>query len=400
MTRSPLTSLAILIALALIGVDASAQERTGVSSRSYRGHANDRDVTNFVTAYRQTVGTRLDDCQTCHRGGTFTETRGGRAITKNPCDYCLLIQHPATGYAEPMPTNLRTTLNRYGLAYLDGGRSWRALRAIDRLDSDGDGAANGVEIAALRYPGDPASRPGQLSAPMRTFTMAQVRALPTHTQFVLANASHLTTDYYAAYRGVRIRDLLIAAGVDPDAPGFEGVTVVAPDGYLRDVSAREVNTAFPPGIFFAGLDSATMGPDCGFVKYPRPLPAGVTDRAPIPGEPWLLLAYERDGRAMDPSTLTITSGQIAGEGPFRLIVPQSTPGAPDRAPTAPAGPCVDGHAYNAARDHNAGAMVRGAIAIRVNPLPAGHEDFDHQNGGWAYVENASIVVYGFGVRAP
>ena len=77
MTRLPLFSLALLLALTLIGVDASAQERTGVSSRSYRGHANDRDVTNFVTAYRNTVGSRLDDCQTCHRGGTFTEPVSG-----------------------------------------------------------------------------------------------------------------------------------------------------------------------------------------------------------------------------------------------------------------------------------------------------------------------------------
>jgi hypothetical protein len=398
MTRSPLTPLSILLALSLIGVDASAQEHTGVSSRSYRGHANDRDITNFVTAYRQTVGTRLDDCQTCHRGGEYSGPRGGRALTKNPCDYCHLIQNPAAGYAEPGPANFRATLNAYGLAYRDGGRSWRALRAIERLDSDGDGTANGVEIAALRYPGDPASRPGQPSAPMRTFTMAQVRALPSHTQFVLSNASR-APDYYASYRGVHVRDLLIAAGVDLDAPGFEGVTVVGVDGYLRDVSAREIGSRFPQGVFFGGLDSATLGPECGFVRYPRPLPAGVADRAPLPGEPWLLLAYERDGGAMDPSTLTITTGQIAGEGPFRLIVPQSTPGAPDRGSAAPAGRCADGHAYVAAADHNAEAMVRGVIAIRVNPLPAGHEDFDHQNGGWAFVENASVVVYGFGVRA-
>jgi hypothetical protein len=33
-------------------------------------------------------------------------------------------------------------------------------------------------------------------------------------------------------------------------------------------------------------------------------------------------------------------------------------------------------------------------------MPAGHEDFDYRNGGWAYVENGSVVVYGFGVRAP
>jgi hypothetical protein len=43
-------------------------------------------------------------------------------------------------------------------------------------------------------------------------------------------------------------------------------------------------------------------------------------------------------------------------------------------------------------------MVRGVVAIRVNPLPAGHEDFDHINGGWAFIDSKSIIVYGHGVE--
>lgn len=397
--RSPGRRFSPLLALALLGAGCSRRGSDVVSSRSYRGHAGDRDITNFVTVYRARVGSRLDDCQTCHRGGVFTETDGGRTVTKNPCDYCHLIQNPATGYVEPMPANYRATLNAYGVAYLAGGRSASTLRSIDSVDSDGDGAANGAEIAALRYPGDSASRPGQPSAPMRTFTMEQIRALPSHTQFLLVNASRQASDYYASYRGVRVRDLLIAAGVNPDSAGFEGVTVVAPDGYLRDVSAREINTTFPRAVFFGGLDSATLGAECGFVRYSDPLPAGVVDRAPIPGRPWLLLAYERDGGALTPSALDVTSGKIDGEGPYRLIVPQGIPSAPDRGSAAPATRCAAGGAYDPAADHNAGGMVRGVITIRVNPLPAGHEDFDHRNGGWAYVENGSVVVYGFGVRA-
>ena len=46
------------------------------SSRSYQGHASDTDINNFVRAYTHTVGTRLDDCQTCHRGGEVTSDRG------------------------------------------------------------------------------------------------------------------------------------------------------------------------------------------------------------------------------------------------------------------------------------------------------------------------------------
>jgi hypothetical protein len=388
-----------LLALALLGAGCSREHGGAVSSRSYRGHAHDTDITNFVSAYPAAAGSRLDDCQTCHRGGTFTEADGGRTTTKNACDYCHLVQNPATGFVEAMPKDLRATLNPYGLAYLEAGRSRRAVRSIDGRDSDGDGAANGAEVAALKYPGDAMSRPGQPSSPTRAFTMAQLRALPAHTQFQLVNATRQADDFYAAYTGVRMRDLLVAAGADPDAPAFTGVTVVAPDGYLVDFSARQVNAAFPRADFFGGLDSAGLGGACGFVRYPRPLPAGVRDRAPIPGESWLMLAYARDGRAMDSASLDVATGTIEGEGPFRLVLPPAPPGAPDRGSSPKPADCRDAWAFDRAKDHNAGPMVRGVIAIRLNPLPLGLEDFDYRNGGWAYVEDASVVVYGFGVRA-
>ena len=44
-------------------------------------------------------------------------------------------------------------------------------------------------------------------------------------------------------------------------------------------------------------------------------------------------------------------------------------------------------------------MVRGVMAVRVNPLPEGTEDFDTHYGGWAYIESESVVVYGFGITA-
>jgi len=392
----PAVLLALALGLAPTGAGPAAAQT--VSSRGYKGHESDRDITAFVNAYPRTVGTRLDDCQTCHRGGVFTETRSGRTTTKNPCDYCHLVQHPAPGLAGPAPADFHATLNAYGLAYLAAGRSVAALRRIDRLDSDGDGARNGVEIAALRYPGDSTSRPGQPSAPARTFTAAELRALPQRTEFVLVNASRQGGDFYATYSGVSVRDLLTAAGVDPDAPGFGGVTVVAPDGYVTDFTARQVAAAAAPGTFFAGLDSATLGA-CGFVRYPRPLPAGLVPGAPIPGEAWLLLASGRDGGAMDVTTLDPATGRLEGEGPFRLVVPPAAPGAPDRGSSLGRTACNDGWDYDAAKDHNAGGMVRGVVAVRVNPLPAGVEDFDTRNGGWAFVANGSVVVYGAGVRA-
>ena len=45
-------------------------------------------------------------------------------------------------------------------------------------------------------------------------------------------------------------------------------------------------------------------------------------------------------------------------------------------------------------------MVRGVVAIRVNPMPDGYEDFDYQNGGWAYIDGHAILVYGFGIETP
>ena len=67
----------------------------------------------------------------------------------------------------------------------------------------------------------------------------------------------------------------------------------------------------------------------------------------------------------------------------RWAPPAASSGIPARSPPAsPPTRCASGHAYAAAADHNAGGTVRDVIAIRVNPLPAGHEDFDYRNGGW------------------
>jgi hypothetical protein len=371
-----------------------------VSSRSYKGHESDVDITHFVNVYRNTVGSRLDDCQTCHTGGSFTSASNSRVTTKNPCDFCHLIQHPQNGYVEPMPTTYRQTLNPYGVAYMDGGRSRQALQAIASQDSDGDGSTNEVEIADLKYPGDSASKPGQQTIPLRMFTLSQLKALTQHEQFLLANTSRQQFDFYATYAGVKVRDLLVAAGVNPDDPGITGLTVVAPDGFLQDVDMSAVNAAFPQGLFHGGLDTATLGDTCGFVQYPSPLPEGLTSGAAIPGAPWLQLAHERDGLALDPVSLDVTVGKIDGEGPYRLVVPQADPGPPDRGAQHSPTTCGDTYDYDQSKDHNAGAMVRGVVAIRVNPLPEGYEDFDYRNGGWAFVEGVSVAVYGRGVTMP
>jgi hypothetical protein len=371
-----------------------------VSSRSYKGHETDEDSNNLVSTYPGTLGTRVDDCQTCHRGGTFTVVQGTNSsqVSQNACDYCHLVLHPSPSFQEPQPVTYEQTLNPYGAAYLAAGRNRQALLAIDGEDSDGDGASNGEEIAALKYPGDPRSRPGQPNAPTRQFTLAQIQALDTLEQFLLSNTTKQQFDTYAAYSGVKVRDVLRAAGVDLSDPAITGITLIAPDGYLKDFSIQEILNPFPASIFYEGLDVATLGTSCGFVQYPARMPAGLVNAQPIPGEQWLQLAYERDGAPMDPCVLDITAGKINGEGPYRVVVPQSVPGTPDRGSQYSPTSCHDGYDFDQSKDHNAGAMVRGVIAVRVNPLPAGYEDFDYRYGGWAFVENATLLVYGYGVK--
>lgn len=111
-----------------------------------------------------------------------------------------------------------------------------------------------------------------------------------------------------------------------------------------------------------------------------------------------MLAYERDGIALDTSYLDVASGKIDGEGPLRIVVPQATPGKPDRGLKYSPTTCNDGYDYNEEADHNAGSMVRGVMAIRIDPMPAGVEEFDYMNGGWAYINAKQAIVYGHNVQ--
>jgi hypothetical protein len=80
------------------------------------------------------------------------------------------------------------------------------------------------------------------------------------------------------------------------------------------------------------------------------------------------------------------------------VVPQTDPGKPDRGSKYSPSECGDGLDFDEAADHNAGAMVRSVIAIRIDPMPAGVEEFDYMNGGWAYVEAGQMIIYGHGIR--
>jgi hypothetical protein len=384
--------LAPWILLVLCGGAIPAQEPAmePVSSTAYRGHEHDADMDAFVRAFPAARGTRLDDCQTCHRPGEV-QRGGDRTIPLNPCSYCHLIPFPDDRLSAGAPGSFADTLNPFGLAYREGGRTAAALRALAEQDSDGDTFPDGAEIAAGRYPGDPDSHPGQAWAPTVTLTTADLAALPQHTQLVLMNSHRQHRDCYALYEGVTLETLLAGTGVD--LAGATGVTAIAPDGFMVDVTLDDLRQPFPAGTF--ARTPATEG----FVDYPPDelLPAGLADGKPIPGTPRLLLACHRDGAPLDPATLDPRTGKLRGEGPYRLVEPQRRPGPPDRGSSVSPSGNDDGWDHDETKDHNAGRGARGVVALRVNPLPAGVEEYDWKHGGWGLIAGRALIVYGHGV---
>jgi len=370
------------------GNDDEGTTKTIVSSRAYKGHENDKDTNNLCSVYPAIVGTRLDDCQTCHIGKMDT-TKNEQV--SNACDNCHdLMVHGEGGHS------FAETLNPFGADYSKNGRTVDALGKIKDLDSDGDSFTNDKEIKDLKYPGSNLSKLGQPNAPMITVSLDKLKSMPSHEQFMLANTSKQQFDDYATYKGVTVKELLSAIGID--TAGATGVSFIAPDGFVKTIKIDQVNTVFPKALFYSGLDVKTLGQECGFVNYSERMPSGLTDGGTIPDEQWLMVAYERDGTLMDPCYLDAVALKLNGEGPFRLIVPQSTPGSPDRGQSFSPSNCNDGFDYDSKKDHNAGSMVRGVMAIRVEPMPAGVEEFDYKNGGWAYINSKELLIYGYDVK--
>jgi hypothetical protein len=111
-----------------------------------------------------------------------------------------------------------------------------------------------------------------------------------------------------------------------------------------------------------------------------------------------MLGYERNGAPLDPSRLEVTEGKTVGEGPSRIVVPQINTGKPDRGSRFSPTDCGDGFDFREDADHNAGSMVRGVIALRIDPMPVGVEEFDYMNGGWAYIDAGQLIIYGHGFQ--
>ena len=368
-----------------------------VSSRAYAGHETDADMKGFIRAHPEAAGSRLDDCQTCHRGGVpGTDTE--REVS--PCSYCHLVVFPNSGYETGLPRTYADTLNPFGRDYLDSGRCEEAFAAIAGRDSDGDGHSNAAEIADLRNPGDPGSRPGLPLVPFVTLGWDDIARLPSHSQFLLMNKTQQARDEYVTYAGVKVADVLTAYGADLE--GAAGITVFAPDGYSVDLGIEEVREPYPRGFFYSSPLRIT-DPKKALLESPANVPPGLEEGSEIPGTPWLILAYEREGKPLDLSAYEKGSGALVGEGPFRLVKPQrdvlgdpDRPGRPDRSVNAAR--FGDGWDYSEKIDHNDGSGVRGACVIRINPAPTGYEEFDWKNG-WSLITDRKIVIFGHGVKS-
>jgi hypothetical protein len=376
----------------LIGLIFMAVSATGYAAYH---HAGEYDSGNFLAAYPDKIGTKLDSCALCHSGGSYVVNQTPpKTVTLGSCQWC----HYITGY-DPKSKNFDQTLNGYGSDYYAAGRTVAALQAIEGRDSDGDGQSNKAEIAALRYPGDNNDDPSKVPAPFRVFSRKQLECLPQHTQFLLLNATK-STDSYSEFAGVAMDDLLKAAGMLPAATG---ITVFAPDGFSQvhplfpdpDPALYHVFGEYPQAVYYyhptADIDKNKTGGWCAY----SPLGAVFTEGQLIDNEDGLklMLAVYRDGKYLSTGVLN-KENKLDGEGPFRVIPPQKNPGPPDQRSTNsdPSLPWP----HNPNGDHNAGYSSRTTTIIRVEPLPAGTTDIDTLEAGWPYVdeENPKIVVYG------
>lgn len=354
-------------------------------------HEGENDAQHFVAQYPDKTGTKLDHCALCHTGGKY-EKKPGKWISMGSCQWC----HYSYGYDGS--GNIIDTLNSYGMDYLINGRNQAAIAAIADKDSDGDGYNNGVEIAAIRYPGNADDDPTKVPAPSRVYTKAQLEAMTRHTQFMLMNTSR-SGDFYVQYSGVPVEDLLKDAGVLDSA---SGITVFAPDGWSdyhpleidSDPELYHVNGIYPEAYYHYNTQADTaLNTTDGWCDYGAPSCAGRSDLDLIVNENGLkmLLAFKRDGQDMEAGVLG-DDNKLSGEGPFRVVPPQKVPSPPDQSSNAANQDVVWPYDYD--WDHNAGSATRSATIIRVEPLPEGTTDIDILEAGWTYVDEGKIIVYG------
>jgi hypothetical protein len=351
---------------------------------AYKGHADDRDVEAVLAVYPALKGTPADSCATCHESGDVRGPQGAAMRPENHCDYC----HAVSDYGKK---GARDTLNRYGAAYLAAGRGEPAVRAIAAKDADADGFTNEAELKAGTDPGNALSNPSVPQAPSRAYAVTALQALaPVRDVPVFVNTTKSRSgDSYSDYRGSSLWDILQAVGVTETVTA---VDVLAADGYEHTFTIDELKKTWPQGPPVMGLGKADLG-ECGWVTYgSRRLEAD----KPLPGAP-VMLAYEENGKALEPARFDPATGRLEGKGPARVIVPQFAVSPPD-LPQFAAATCPEKvpvpYRFNDGYDHNGGASAYAIVAVRVKPLPKGTRDIDWQSAALRSLAEKQIVFFG------
>jgi hypothetical protein len=171
-------------------------------------------LSSFRTAFRTAYGTGIiiDVCDLCHPGGD-------------------------TGQ-----------LNNYANDFLNAGANAAAFRAIENMDSDGDGFTNIAEITARTFPGDATSRP---SAADTTAPVVGSFVMPTtSTSLTVVVSSFTATD------AVGVTGYLITETSATPTASAAGWTATAPTSYT--FSTAGTKSAYAWAKDAAGNVSAPM----------------------------------------------------------------------------------------------------------------------------------------------
>lgn len=338
---------------------------------AYKAHDNDYDSEQFLLAYPDAQGSKLDNCYLCHTGGQV----GKKYL--NSCEYC----HEVYGLKPPYGDS-KQTLNAYGLAYLEAGRSQEACLLIGGLDSDGDGFTNEEEIRVGRLPGDKDDTPNTPEAPAVFYTREKLRSLPKTKQFMALDTAK-SGDYYTEYVGIDVWTLLKDAGIRKDATD---ITVFAADGYSMSFDLADIKQKYPQGQFWS--------------KFPWidfPANTRYRDGDKLSGSLKYLIAFEREGIPLQTSKIVVADGRarLDGEGPYRFISPLHQPVVPDRSQWS-----IDRddqpYPYNPNRPviRNADACIKSIVAIRVNTKDNKSFHYDWSGQAWKMIDNGELVIYG------
>lgn len=347
---------------------------------------DEQDSDKFLQIYPDKANTKLDSCALCHSGGSYEKyPDSGQFIKMGSCQWC----HYKYGY--DASGNIVETLNSYGKDFFLNGRNSNAVKNIEALDSDSDGFSNLEEINALRHPGDALDDPEKIVAPYRVYSKDELTQLPQHTQFMLMNTNR-SGDYYAEYSGVPLETLLMDAGILETATG---ITVYAPDGWstyhpldpVEEPSLYHVKGVYPQATYYYEPEAEL------WCDYSAPICSAFSNASiiPVTGGLKALVALQINGANLTQGILN-NENRLDGSGPYRIIVPQKTPGAPDQSSKSENQNVV--WPFNHDWDHNAGYCTRSVTIIKVEPLPEGTTDINVMEAGWNFIDQEKIIIYG------